>query len=121
MSIQGQPQQIDRDYVRLLMIMRRFVRDEFDIKVAISELDAVEKLLHYAGLSRNEVLQEMAKELRSMLVPEAVGEEEAAVQQKVHYYRGVAQPVATTQTTEAESSSHKRSTKRVYRGRVVSE
>ncbi len=121
MSLQGEPLQIDRDYVRLLMVMRRFVRDEFDVKVAISELDAVEKLLHYAGLSRNEVLQEMGKELRSMLVPEIPAQEPAEVQPKVHYYRGVAQPVAVNKTPEANSAQQNRPAKRVYRGRVVAE
>lgn len=119
MTQQGQPEQIGRDYVRLLMVMRRFVRDEFDVKIAISELNAVEKLLHYAKLSRNEGLQEMGKELHSMLVPEAIIEEESAEQEKVHYYRGVAQAMTTTPSSETETAQKKSSPQRVYRGRVI--
>ncbi len=119
MPQQGEPQQIDRDYVRLLMVMRRFVRDEFDIKVAISEPDAAATLLDYAARSRNAVLQEMAKELREMLEPaKAVSE---AVTEKGHYYRGVAQAVTTNTSAELGDTAEKPSTRqRIYRGRVVS-
>ena len=119
MSHQGQPEQISRDYVRLLMVMRRFIRDEFDVKVAISELNAVDKLLHYAGLSRNEGLQEMGKELHSMLVSEVRAEEPPMAQQKVHYYRGVAQTATVNKRTEAVSTPQKASSQRLYRGHVV--
>jgi hypothetical protein len=113
MSQQGEPETIDRDYVRLLMVMRRFVRDEFDIKVAISEPDAAATLLDYASRSRNEVLQEMGKELRELLTP-AVDESK---KEKVHYYRGVAQ-VVTAHEEEAATSSPP-TNQRIYRGRVV--
>lgn len=122
MSQQGQPEQIDRDYVRLLMVMRRFVRDEFDVKVAISEADAAQTLLDYAERSRNKVLREMGKELGEMLSP---SQKEAMPTpprgEKVHYYRGV--PVQSTassaESAEAEPSPDS-APKRIYRGRVVS-
>lgn len=119
MSQQGEPEQIDRDYVRLLMVMRRFVRDEFDIKIGISETEAAAKLLDYAERSRNEVLQEMGKELRSILTPqqEAVSSEAEA---RVHYYRGVAQRVAGgAPTSESGEEDKAPARQRIYRGRVV--
>lgn len=116
MSQQAEPETIDRDYVRLLMVMRRFVRDEFDIKVAISEPDAAATLLEHADRSRNEVLQEMGKELREILTP---AEEESEVSdEKVHYYRGVPQVVATREEDEAATSPPP-AKQRIYRGRVV--
>ena len=117
MSQQGEPSQIDRDYVRLLMVMRRFVRDEFDIKVAISEPDAAATLLEYAGRSRNEVLQEMGKELREILTPVVEEKQSEASLEKVHYYRGVAQVVATSE--EENTTSPPPAKQRIYRGRVV--
>ncbi|MEN8170336.1 MAG: hypothetical protein ABFS08_08960 [Pseudomonadota bacterium] len=123
MSQQRQPNQIDRNYVRLLMIMRRFVRDEFDIKVAISEPEAAIKLLDYAERSRNKVLQEMGKELRSMFSPnsdETTAKPERAEKEKVHYYRGVAQPVTTRPPADAQRPAENKSTQqRIYRGCVV--
>lgn len=115
MAQQGEPETIDRDYVRLLMVMRRFVRDEFDIKVAISDDDAAVTLLDYASRSRNEVLQEMGKELRELLAP-AMQELEVAAE-KVHYYRGVAQAAAPREEEAATPGPAKK--QRIYRGRVV--
>ncbi len=115
MSQQGEPEIIDRDYVRLLMVMRRFVRDEFDTKVAISDPGATTQLLEYALRSRNEVLQEMGKELREILAP-AVEDSEADAE-KVQYYRGVAQVVAPREEEAATLSPPTK--QRIYRGRVV--
>ena len=102
MSHQGEPEQIDRDYVRLLMVMRRFVREEFDIKLAISEPDSATTLIDYADRSRNKVLQEMAKELRELLTPAREEEERSA--EKVHYYRGVAQVVTSREESAAKQA-----------------
>jgi hypothetical protein len=119
MSQQGEPEQIDRDYVRLLMVMRRFVREEFDIKIGISETEAAAKLLDYAERSRNEVLQEMGKELRSMLTPQQEAPS-SETQEKVHYYRGVAQKVAgSSPTAESGTTEKAAAPQRIYRGRVV--
>lgn len=122
MSPQGQPELIDRDYVRLLMVMRRFIREEFNHKISINEEDAAVKLLDYAERSRNRVLQEMGKELRGMLTP--VGDDLAATQdksapQQVHYYRGVAQPVAAEPPATIGATPQPGRATRIYRGRVV--
>lgn len=125
MAPQGEPKQIDRDYVRLLMVMRRFVRDEFDVKIGISEADAAQSLLEYANRSRNQVLREMGNELSELLTPPK-DESPAEVTppgEKMHYYRGVpqqsaaskAEPVAAEKEPEQSNAG-----KRIYRGRVVS-
>ncbi len=120
MTQQGKPTQIDRDYVRLLMAMRRFVRDEFETTIAISETEATIKLLDYAERSRNAVLQEMGKELHSMLKPEATIKQQAQTSQKVHYYRGAAQVVTgDTQAAATRSADTAPGKQRIYRGRVV--
>jgi hypothetical protein len=120
MSPQEQPEQIDRNYVRLLMVMRRFVREEFNTRIAISEPEGAVQLLAYATRSSNTVLQEMGKELREMLAPGApddVAPREAVAEAKVkvHYYRGV----ASTHAAAAPSGASAVTSGRIYRGRVV--
>lgn len=119
MSHHNEPGQIDRDYVRLLMVMRRFIRDEFDIKISISEADGPSQLLDYAKRSRNNVLQEMGKELHTMLSPEPSSEENELTE-KVHYYRGAAITVAASNVaSNTEETEKKVSKQRIYRGQVV--
>lgn len=113
-----QPTQINRDYVRLLMVMRRFIREEFSIRIQISDSTAVEKLLHYAEQSANMVLQEMGKELRELLSP-AGDDHTAASEGTIHYYRGVAQPVATESSTRKQQRPQETPRTRIYRGQVV--
>lgn len=111
-----QPAHIDRDYVRLLMVMRRFIREEFAIRVQISDPTATEKLLHYAGQSTNVVLQEMGKELRELLSPAS---DDQVSEINVHYYRGIAQQVATDSTRSNKEVPQEAARTRIYRGRVV--
>ena len=60
---------INRDYVRLLMVMRRFIKEEFNLSIRISDEDAPTRMLAYGDQSRNRVLREMAIELRQMVNP----------------------------------------------------
>jgi hypothetical protein len=113
-----QPAQIDRDYVRLLMVMRRFIREEFAIRVQISDPTAAEKLLHYAGQSTNVVLQEMGKELRELLSP--AGNDEPGISEvNVHYYRGIARQVAAESACRNKEAPQEAAKTRIYRGQRV--
>lgn len=124
MSQQTHPTSIDRDYIRLLQAMRRFVREEFAVSIRMTQDDAIEQLLHYAGQSRNNVLQEMASELESYthFEPESIDKESNSTEssEKVRYYRGVAIAVEEEAETQAEESKASSSApKRIYRGRVI--
>lgn len=123
MSLREEPEQIDRDYVRLLMMMRRFVRDEFDVRVAISDTAAAQTLLDYASRSRNKVLQEMGSELSEILAPSPASSiEHASLQdEKGHFYRGVLQQPKAPKSPSPEEgeAALSGSCKRIYRGRVI--
>lgn len=119
------PNQINRDYVRLLQAMRRFIKEEFSISIRMSQEDVITQLLHYGEQSRNSVLLEMSKELRELAYgpePEAEQATEEKPQEGVRYYRGA--PVADSKPapeadTEEATSKEKRRPTRVYRGQVV--
>ncbi len=113
------PARINRDYIRLLQVMRRFIRDEFSQDIRISNEDAAEQLLHFAERSRNHVLQEMGMELREFVQQLPVVDEENRT--KVRYYRGAA--IASRETPgDAEDLTPvtpQSNPKRVYRGQVI--
>lgn len=132
MSELNHPTSINRDYIRLLQVMRRFIKEEFAVTVSISQGDAIDQLLHYAEQSRNQVLQEMAKELQEFAHPEAAGSEEKSESEerpkgKVRYYRGAVIAVEDDDDSEEPSSMAETPTekqkapapKKIYRGRVV--
>lgn len=128
MSELNHPASINRDYIRLLQVMRRFVREEFAVSIRMTQEDAIEQLLHYAGESRNHVLQEMARELEEFTdntSAEDVQEEQAEGGAKVRYYRGAAIVVEeedekNAQAAAAEPKQPPSGGKKIYRGRVVS-
>lgn len=119
MSTIEHPTMINRDYIRLLQVMRRFIREEFACDIRISQDDVIEQLLHYSDRSRNHVLQEMGKELQEFVQQMPVAETDDAP--KVRYYRGAAIVVAeeenelktVTPVVQAEQP------KRIYRGQVI--
>jgi len=123
------PNEINRDYIRLLQAMCRFVREEFSVSIRMTQEDAIDLLLHFAGQSSNNMLQEMGKELREFayvpVTPEAAIAEELKGAEAVRYYRGA--PVAgaddngnASEKTKAEEPlKEKTKPTRVYRGRVV--
>lgn len=129
MSELKHPNEINRDYIRLLQAMSRFVREEFSVTIRMTQEDAIEQLLHFSGQSRNNVLQEMGQELRKFAFePETLETEqskELTTAEAVRYYRGV--PIARgrdnsgTETAETEEAvKEKTRPTRVYRGRVIS-
>jgi hypothetical protein len=118
------PNEINRDYIRLLQGMSRFIKKEFSVAIRMTQGDAVEQLLHYAAQSENTVLQEMAKELKEFTFGnEAPASPAQTETEGVRYYRGA--PVvsesrpgkaAATQRTDAETKNRPA---RIYRGQVV--
>lgn len=131
MSELNHPNEINRDYVRLLQSMSRFIREEFSVSIRMTQSDAVEQLLHYAKQSENHVLQEMGKELIDITgiteqTPEHPTSEATTVEEGgVRYYRGA--PVAgskpetsqTADTPAAQVPKEKTKPVRVYRGQVI--
>lgn len=141
MSGLNHPSEINRDYIRLLQVMRRFVQEEFKVAIRMTQEDAVEQLLHYAGLSRNNVLQEMGNELREFtggtIVTNSAEEAPADDDKHIRYYRGVALAVEESATSATEvsataveeehalpppedSAPQPKKPTRIYRGRAVS-
>lgn len=119
------PEQIDRDYVRLLQVMRRFVKQEFEVTIHINQDDVVSQLLHYAEQSTNHVLQEMGKELAGFTQHTSTAANHETPQQKaehVRYYRGAAivdDAHEEHSAVHAEQPKEKSRPTRVYRGQVV--
>lgn len=116
MSQHSHPSNINRDYIRLLQVMRRFVKEEFAVTIRMTQEDAVEQLLYHAGISRNHVLREMALELRDFTADEqAVPHAGSGGDEAVRYYRG-----ATVAADNADGQPERPGrAKRVYRGQVI--
>lgn len=132
---------LNRDYARLLLVMRKLVRNEFEVILPLDRAETPILLVHYARRSRDTMLHEMANELEEMLagpqVPEAretdVGQREvvryrgavvAAQPQPEHpateeavWYRGVPQ----VENAAVLPPPGARRVKRVYRGQVIEE
>lgn len=125
MSELSHPDRINRDYIRLLQVMRRFVKEEFAVSIRMTQDDAITLLLDYADCSRNHVLQEMGKELREFTRREeiAAAEEDATANGNVRYYRGAAIVVEEDDDNPAPVPAAKKTEqnggKKIYRGRVV--
>lgn len=107
----GEPAQINRDYVRLLMVMRRFIKEEFNQAIRISEEGAAARMLEYGEKSRNRVLREMAAELKGFVQPEPAQPTPPQAR-----YRGVAMAKETGATDEAAKET---AVVRIYRGRPL--
>lgn len=130
MSELSHPDSINRDYIRLLQVMRRFVKEEFAVSIRMTQEDSIAQLLDYAERSRNHVLQEMGKELRDFTRREdaAAADEESMPHGNVRYYRGAAiatdeDEVSSAAPAPAPAVAKKveqGNGKRIYRGRVIS-
>lgn len=129
MSELNHPNEINRDYVRLLQSMGRFIREEFSVSIRMTQSDAVEQLLHYAKQSENHVLQEMGKELMGFTgtpeqAPEPPISAESIAENGVRYYRGApvvdsGDTVEKNDTPAPPVSNEKTKPLRVYRGQVI--
>lgn len=125
MSEPSHPQQIDRDYIRLLQMMRRIIKEEFEVAIHIDQDDAVAQLLHFSAQSQNSVLKEMALELEEFTGQTPALEQETdnvPEGEGVRYYRGVAivDESAKKSSPDAEKHEEKPRPTRVYRGQVIS-
>jgi hypothetical protein len=103
--------ELSRERVRLMLMMRRMVREEFGVTVLLSEEDAIEELLAFAARARNTLLRQMARELEALpaTTPAAAPTEPAVL-----CYRGA--PVhASAAVPEAKPAE----VRRIYRGQVV--
>jgi len=126
------PDSINRDYIRLLQVMRRFVKEEFAVSIRMTQDDAIAQLLDYAERSRNHVLQEMGKELREFTqgVSPSEVDDESAPHGNVRYYRGAAilieddeeapEPPAASAPAVTKKTEQNGAGKKIYRGRVIS-
>lgn len=121
MSTIDHPTSINRDYIRLLQVMRRFIREEFCCDIRMTQENAIEQLLHFSELSRNHVLQEMGKELRELAQQSpAVKMENGHEEQSACYYRGTAVAIDRKHNAkETEIAPLVKSSKRIYRGQII--
>ena len=103
-----------RESARLMLMMRRLIREEFSVTVHLDEAEATEELLAFAGRSRNALLQGLAGELEQLLVPPAPTPAAGAPAGRV--YRGALQPTPPRPGRETPAAT---TTKRIYRNRVV--
>ncbi len=121
MSNIDHPSSINRDYIRLLQAMRRFIREEFTTNIRMTQENAIEQLLHFSEQSRNRVLLEMGKELRELVQQLPIAEEQSDYAgQKVRYYRGAAIAIDEEQhAKKIVATTLMESPKRIYRGQVI--
>ncbi|MGE0081355.1 MAG: hypothetical protein AB7U81_08660 [Thiohalomonadaceae bacterium] len=102
--------ELSRDLARLMLMMRRMIKEEFAVTVPLSDDEAAEELLAFAGRSRNTLLRQMAHELERQLHARGPGNEKPVMATS----RGaaVSQPAQDAAATVARH-------RRVYRGNVI--
>lgn len=103
--------ELSRERIRLMLMMRRMVREEFGVTVLLSETEATEELLAFAARARNTLLRQMGRELETL----AAAESDSAPEQPAPLrYRGA--PVqAAAPATETKPAD----VRRIYRGQVI--
>lgn len=102
---------LSRDLARLMLMMRRLVKEEFTVTVHLDEGEAAEELLAFAARSRSSLLRQMARELEQCLEQNLPAPANGDATPP-HHRRAI---------NDAPSAPAPRKTpKRVYRGRVIS-
>lgn len=130
--------QLNRDYARLLLVMRKLIRNEFEVTIPLDRPETTILLLHYARRSADTMLHEMAKELEELLAqpqqsatlgqaheaPRYRGAviaspppNKAAHTEGVTWYRGV--PMVGEEVVVPHREE--KQAKRIYRGQVIDE
>lgn len=104
--------ELSRERIRLMLMMRRMVREEFGVTVLLSDTEAAEELAAFAGRARNTLLRQMGRELEALAATEASS---APVEPAALRYRGAA-VAAEVPAAEAKPAAPVR---RIYRGQVV--
>jgi hypothetical protein len=103
--------ELSRERVRLMLMMRRLVREEFGVTVLLSDDNSLEELLAFAERARSTLLRQMGRELEALATATA---EPAAAEPAALLYRGA--PVhAPAPAAEAKPAD----VRRIYRGQVV--
>lgn len=105
-----------RDYGRLLLAMRKAIREEFSVDIRLTEEDIQKKLLSYALSSENYSLREMGKELEELVTAGVDGGNNAEEVTR-SYYRGAA--VVGHERLEREKVAETVKKPRVYRGCTI--
>jgi hypothetical protein len=103
--------ELSRERVRLMLMMRRMVREEFGVTVLLSDDNSLEELLAFADRARNTLLRQMGRELEALTT---ATEAAAPAEPAALLYRGapVHAPATVTETKPA-------AVRRIYRGQVV--
>lgn len=103
--------ELSRERIRLMLMMRRMVREEFGVTVLLSETEATEELLAFAARARNTLLRQMGRELEVLTTaePDSTAEQAAPLR-----YRG-----APVQATAPATESKPADVRRIYRGQVI--
>lgn len=103
--------ELSRERVRLMLMMRRMVREEFGVTVLLSDDNSQEELLAFADRARNTLLRQMGRELEALTT---TAETAVPVEPATLLYRGA--PVdAPAPASEAKPAD----VRRIYRGQVV--
>ncbi|PKM46684.1 MAG: hypothetical protein CVV05_03135 [Gammaproteobacteria bacterium HGW-Gammaproteobacteria-1] len=103
--------ELSRERVRLMLMMRRLVREEFGVTVLLSDDNSLEELLAFADRARSTLLRQMGRELEALATAAA---EPAPAETASLLYRGapVHAPAPATEVRPAD-------VRRIYRGQVV--
>ena len=113
---------LSRDALRLMLKMRRAIRQEFGVDVALNDPGAAERLYRQALASRQRALQEMAVELAGHVTPRLPS---PAAPEPTRYYRGAALPERSAPRGESSQPSPRcpshKVYQKVYRGRVIAD
>lgn len=105
-------QQLSRESIRLMLMMRRLVRDEFGVTVPLSDDEAAAELLAFATRARNTLLHEMARELEALLTvaPSAALSSAPAAAPSL---------TSAAPAPSAASAAKPADVRRIYRGQVM--
>lgn len=103
--------ELSRERIRLMLMMRRMVREEFGVTVLLSETEATEELLAFAARARNTLLRQMGRELETLATVEPDSATEPAEPLR---YRG-----APVQAAAAATETKPADIRRIYRGQVI--
>jgi hypothetical protein len=79
------PSELSRERIRLMLMMRRMVREEFGVTVLLGDAEAAEELAAFAGRARNTLLRQMGRELEALAATAASA---AAAEPATLRYRG---------------------------------
>jgi hypothetical protein len=104
--------EVSRELARLMLMMRRMIKEEFAVSIQLSDPAAADELLAFAERSRNTLLRQMARELEGHHRTSGA----KPLRGEPARYRGAAVRV---QGAAEKQSKPATATRRVYRGQVI--